>query len=206
MFKVYGDSQSGNCYKIQLLMSYLDIKHQWVEVDILSGETQSKEFLAKNPNGKIPLLELPSGEYLSESNAILNYLAHNTEFLPSNPLGRAQVLSWQFFEQYSHEPHIAVARFIAKYLGLPKERQQEYEAKQKGGHKALLVMEQALSASPYLVGTTMTIADISLYAYTHVAHEGGFELVAYPNIQAWLQRVAAHPRHLAMSATAFSTT
>ncbi len=202
MFVVYGDSQSGNCYKVQLLMNHLDIEHQWIEVDILAGETQAKDFLTKNPNGKIPLLELPSGDYLSESNAILNYLADGSEFLPATRLARAQVLSWQFFEQYSHEPYIAVARFIAKYLGLPKDRHQEYEAKQKGGHKALRVMEQALSTNPYLVGNTMTIADISLYAYTHVAHEGGFELAGYPNIQAWLQRVAAHPQHLAMASVA----
>lgn len=202
MFKVYGDCQSGNCYKIQLLMNHLDIEHEWKEVDILAGETQSEEFLAKNPNGKIPLLELPSGEHLSESNAILNYLAYNTEYLPESPLERAKVLSWQFFEQYSHEPYIAVARFIAKYLGLPNERREEYQAKQKGGNKALTVMEQALSSSTYLVDDTLTIADFSLYAYTHVAHEGGFELSGYPSVQAWLQRVAAHPKHLAMSSVA----
>ncbi len=202
MFKVYGDRQSGNCYKVQLLMNYLDIEHQWVEVDILSGETQSEDFLAKNPNGKIPLLELPSGECLSESNAILNYLAHGTEFLPDIPLARAKILSWQFFEQYSHEPYIAVAKFIAKYLGLPEERREEYEAKQSGGNKALSVMERTLSASTYLVGNSLTIADISLYAYTHVAHEGGFALSGYPEVQAWLLRVAAHPKHLAMSSAA----
>lgn len=202
MFKVYGDRQSGNCYKVQLLMNYLDIEHQWVEVDILSGETQSEAFLAKNPNGKIPLLELPSGEYLWESNAILNYLAYGTEFLPNTPLERAKILSWQFFEQYSHEPYIAVARFIAKYLGLPEERREEYEAKQSGGNKALSVMERALSTNTYLVGTSLTIADISLYAYTHVAHEGGFKLSGYPNVQVWLLRVAIHPKHLAMLSVA----
>jgi glutathione S-transferase len=202
MFKVYGDSQSGNCYKIQLLMHHLAIKHEWIELDILTGETQSEEFLAKNPNGKIPLLELPSGEHLSESNAILNYLASGTEYLPEASWERAKVLSWQFFEQYSHEPYIAVARFIAKYLGLPDEQREEYQAKQKGGHKALAVMEQALAASTYLVGNTLTIADFSLYAYTHVAHEGGFELSGYPAVQAWLRRVAVHPKHLAMSSVA----
>lgn len=199
MYKVYGDSQSGNCYKVQLLMNHLDLEYQWQEIDILAGETQSKDFLAKNPNGKIPLLELPSGEYLSESNAILNYLAYGTQFLPDTPWERAQVLSWQFFEQYSHEPYIAVARFIAKYLGLPDTRREEYEAKQEGGRKALSVMEQALSTRPYLVGTTFTIADISLYAYTHVSHEGGFELSDYPAVQAWLKRVAGKPQHIPMS-------
>jgi len=199
MYKVYGDSQSGNCYKVQLLMNHLDIEYEWQEINILAGETQSEDFLAKNPNGKIPLLELPSGEYLSESNAILNYLAYGTQFLPDIPWERSQVLSWQFFEQYSHEPYIAVARFIAKYLGLPETRRDEYEAKQSGGKKALSVMEQALSTRPYLVGRTFTIADISLYAYTHVAHEGGFELSDYPAVQAWLKRVATEPKHIPMS-------
>jgi len=199
MYKVYGDSQSGNCYKVQLLMNHLDIEYEWQEINILAGETQSEDFLAKNPNGKIPLLELPSGEYLSESNAILNYLAYGTQFLPDTPWERSQVLSWQFFEQYSHEPYIAVARFIAKYLGLPETRRDEYEAKQSGGKKALSVMEQALSTRPYLVGRTFTIADISLYAYTHVAHEGGFELSDYPAVQAWLKRVATEPKHIPMS-------
>jgi len=199
MYKVYGDSQSGNCYKVQLLINHLDLEYQWQEMDILAGETQSEDFLTKNPNGKIPLLELPSGEYLSESNAILNYLAQGTPLLPDTPWERAQVLSWQFFEQYSHEPYIAVARFIAKYLGLPDTRREEYEAKQEGGRKALSVMEQALSTRPYLVGWTFTIADISLYAYTHVAHEGGFELSDYPAVQAWLKRVTAKPKHIPMS-------
>jgi glutathione S-transferase len=203
-FKVFGDSYSGNCYKIQLLMNHLDIEYEWVEMDILAGETQSKTFLAKNPNGKIPLLELPSGEYLPESNAILNYLADGSKFLPHTPWERAQVLSWQFFEQYSHEPCIAVARFIAQYLGLPESRRNEYEAKQSGGNKALSVMEQALSTRPYLVGNALTIADISLYAYTHVADEGGFDLSRYPAVQAWLNRVASEPKHLEMPQSASS--
>ncbi|MEL7084779.1 MAG: glutathione S-transferase family protein [Cyanobacteria bacterium P01_A01_bin.3] len=198
MFKVYGDSQSGNCYKVQLLAHHLEIEYEWIEIDILAGDTQSKEFLEKNPNGKIPLLELPDGTYLFESNAILNYLADRTEYLPKEPLDRARVLSWQFFEQYSHEPYIAVARFINKYLGLPEDRKAEYEAKQQGGYKALKVMEEALSERAWLVDNTLTIADISLYAYTHVAHEGGFDLSGYPTIQAWLNRIATHPKHFEM--------
>ncbi|MEL6247775.1 MAG: glutathione S-transferase family protein [Cyanobacteria bacterium J06648_16] len=199
MLKVFGDSQSGNCYKVKLLLHHLDKDYQWQEVDILAGDTRSEVFLRKNPNGKIPLLELSPGEYLTESNAILNYLADGTPYLPEDVLARARVLSWQFFEQYSHEPYIAVARFIAKYLGLPDDRRQEYEAKQAGGQKALAVMEQTLVSSPYVVGNALTIADISLYAYTHVAHEGGFDLNGYPAVQAWLQRVASHPQHVAMS-------
>ncbi|MEM6349367.1 MAG: glutathione S-transferase family protein [Cyanobacteria bacterium P01_D01_bin.14] len=199
MFRVFGDRQSGNCYKVKLLLNHLDRDYQWQEVDILAGDTRSEAFLRKNPNGKIPLLELSSGEYLTESNAILNYLAHGTPYLPEDALTRARVLSWQFFEQYSHEPYIAVARFIAKYLGLPDDRRQEYEAKQAGGRKALTVIEQTLTSSPYVVGSTLTIADISLYAYTHVAHEGGFDLSVYPAVQDWLQRVARHPKHVVMS-------
>ncbi|UOO92419.1 glutathione S-transferase family protein [Vitreoscilla stercoraria] len=162
MYTVFGDTQSGNCYKIQLLMQHLDIAHQWVNIDILAGDTQTDAFLSKNPHGKIPVLQLPSGKYLHESNAILNYLAYQTTYLPTDRLQHAQVLAWQFFEQYSHEPYIAVARFIAKYLGLPEARRHEYESKQIGGHKALAMMENTLSQQAYLVGETMSIADISL--------------------------------------------
>jgi glutathione S-transferase len=198
MLTVFGDSQSGNCYKIQLLMHHLDIEHEWFEVNILAGDTRSPEFLAKNPNGKIPLLQLSPGNYLTESNAILNYLAEGTPYLPNDRLKHAQVLSWQFFEQYSHEPYIAVARFIAKYLGLPEERRKDYESNQIGGYKALSVMEHTLSRSSWLVGEAMTIADISLYAYTHVAHEGGFDLSKYPSINSWMHRIGKHPRHMKM--------
>jgi len=196
--KIYGDIQSGNCYKIKLLAALIELKHEWIHVDILSGETQTEQFLSKSPVGKIPLLELSDGRYLSESNAILNYLAVDTDYLPSDPFEKARVLQWQFFEQYSHEPYIAVARFIAKYLGLPEERKEEYRAKQEGGHRALRVMETQLLDTPYLVGESFTIADISLYGYTHVAHEGGFDLSNYPAIQAWLKRIYSCPNYLGM--------
>lgn len=191
--KIYGDTQSGNCYKVQLVCQLLNIDHQWIDVDILAGDTKSDDFLKKNPNGKIPLLELDSGETLSESNAIINYLAFGSDLYPNDRLAQARVLQWQFFEQYSHEPFIAVARFINKYLGLPADKADEYAAKQTGGHKALHVMEQQLAQTPFLAGEKVTTADISLYAYTHVADEGGFELEAYPAIRAWLDRVAALP-------------
>ena len=191
--KIYGDTQSGNCYKVQLVCQLLNIDHQWIDVDILAGDTKSDDFLKKNPNGKIPLLELNSGETLSESNAIINYLAFGSDLYPNDRLAQARVLQWQFFEQYSHEPFIAVARFINKYLGLPADKADEYAAKQTGGHKALQVMEQKLAQTPFLVGEKVTTADITLYAYTHVADEGGFELEAYPAIRAWLDRVAALP-------------
>lgn len=200
MYKVYGDYRSGNCYKVKLMLQLLGHEYEWVPMDILKGETQSPEFLAKNPNGKIPVLELEDGSCLWESNAILNFLADGSAFLPREPRLRTQVLQWQFFEQYSHEPYIAVARFIKVYQGLPEERRAEYEATKKGGYKALRVMEQQLKLTPYLVGEQYSIADITLYAYTHVAEEGGFDLAAYPAVRAWLERVASHPRHVGMLA------
>jgi glutathione S-transferase len=196
--KVYGDLNSGNCYKIHLLASLLDIEHDWVAVNILAGETRTEQFLVKNPNGRIPLLELDDGRLLTESNAILNYLAEGSQYLPADTFLRAQVLSWQFFEQYSHEPYIAVARFINRYLGLPAERAEEYREKQAGGHRALAVMERRLRESDYLVGQAATIADIALYAYTHVAHEGGFDLSVYPSVVAWCRRVEGLSGYAAM--------
>ncbi len=198
MYKVYGDINSGNCYKVKLLMALLDIDHEWIVVNILNGESRTDEFKLKNPNARIPVLELSDGSCLWESNAILNFLAAGTSFLPDDPLLRAKVLQWQFFEQYSHEPYIAVARFIEKYLGMPEERKQEYHDKQKGGHKALAVMETRLENSEYLVADRYTIADISLYAYTHVAHEGGFDLSGYGAISSWIKRIASEPKHVTM--------
>ena len=198
MLKVYGDYNSGNCYKIKLMLHLLGLEYEWQSVDILNGETETPAFLAKNPNGKVPVLELEDGTCLWESNAILNYLADGSEFLPTEPRLRTQVLQWQFFEQYSHEPYIAVARFIQFYLGLPQARIEEYRALQKRGYKALDVMEQQLARTPYLVGEHYSIADVTLYAYTHVAHQGGFDIAAYPSIQGWLTRVASHPRHVTM--------
>jgi glutathione S-transferase len=198
MYKVYGDINSGNCYKIKLLMSLLDIDHEWIVINILNGESQTDEFKLKNPNAKIPALELTDGTYLWESNAILNFLAAGTPYLPDDALLRAQVLQWQFFEQYSHEPYIAVARFIAKFLGLPDDRRQEYHDKQEGGRKALSIMEQHLQKSKYLVNEQYTIADISLYAYTHVAHEGGFSVAEYVAVSSWLERISGEPKHVNM--------
>lgn len=198
MYKVYGDIFSGNCYKVKLLMALLDIAHEWIHVDILAGESRSDEFKAMNPVGKIPTIELPGGEFLAESNAILNYLATDTDYLPVDPLSRAQALQWQFFEQYSHEPGVAVARFIQKYLGLPDERGSDYAAARVTGERALAIMEQHLAKRSYLVDERYTIADISLYAYTHVAAEGGFDMAPYAAINAWLERVASHPRHVTM--------
>jgi glutathione S-transferase len=197
--RVFGDLGSGNCYKIKLLASYLELDHEWVYVDIMSDTTRTDAFLAMNPNGKVPVLELDDGRCLSESNAILDYLADGTPYLPNERYARAQVLQWQFFEQYSHEPYIAVARFINEYLGLPEARRAEYESKKPGGYKALAVMEGQLQHTKFLVGGAPTVADISLYAYTHVAHEGGFSLEAYPAVRRWLSDLERHPRHVTMA-------
>ncbi len=199
MLTIYGDLQSGNCYKVKLLFSLLGVEHDWRHIDVVKQETKTAEFLAVNPNGQIPAAVLDDGRVLCESNAILGYFAEGTDFLPADRYLKAKVYEWLFFEQYSHEPYIAVARFINKYLGLPDERKAEYESKQAGGHKALSVMEQKLSGQPWLNGEQLTIADISLYAYTHVAHEGGFELADYPHISDWCQRLAAQPNYVGMS-------
>lgn len=190
MFTVYGDIKSGNCYKIKLLLNLLGEEHNWQHVDILKGESRTEDYLTKNPVGKIPLLEFTNGQYLAESNAILNYLADGSQFLPDNRFQRALVLQWQFFEQYSHEPFIATARYINKYLGMPEDKKAEFASKQEGGHRALRVMENQLAKSAFLVGDQFTIADISLYGYTHVADEGGFDLSDYPSITSWLERIA----------------
>ena len=200
MYKVYGDLVSSNCFKVKLLLSLLGIEHEWIHVDILKGETRTAEFVRKNPNHKLPLLELENDRYLAESNAILNYLATDSDYLPTDPYQRALVLQWQFFEQYSHEPFIAVARFINKFQGMPAEREAEYHSKQEGGHKALAIMEQQLANSPFLVGESATIADISLYGYTHVAHEVGFALDDYAAIRGWLGRIEALPGYVSMPA------
>lgn len=195
---IYGDIDSGNCYKIKLLLSLLNINHRWIHVDILNKDTQTAEFLSLNPNGKIPVLVLDDGRVLSESNAILGYLAEGTELIPADPYMKAKMYQWMFFEQYSHEPFIAVARFINKYLGLAPERIEEYHKLQPKGHKALSIMNKALVEHDYLVGNKFTIADIALYAYTHVAEEGGFDLKLYPNIQEWCQRIQKYPKYVSM--------
>ncbi|MFX6314090.1 glutathione S-transferase family protein [Acinetobacter baumannii] len=195
---IYGDVDSGNCYKIKLLLSLLNIHHRWIHVDILNKDTQTAEFLSLNPNGKIPVLVLDDGRVLSESNAILGYLAEGTELIPADPYMKAKMYQWMFFEQYSHEPFIAVARFINKYLELPPERIEEYHKLQPKGHKALSIMNKALVGHDYLVGNKFTIADIALYAYTHVAEEGGFDLKLYPNIQEWCQRIQKYPKYVSM--------
>jgi len=195
---IYGDSRSGNCYKLQLLCSGMGIGYNWREVDILQGDTHTPEFLAMNPNGKIPILQLPDGRCLAESNAILCYLADGSEFFFGDAFERAVVLKWLFFEHYSHEPYIATARFIVRYLGSPPDRQQDLEQKRDGGLKALSIMEQQLENTEHFAGSRFSIADIALFAYTHVSHEGGFPLDDYPAIRAWIDRIQSRPDYIPM--------
>ena len=198
MPKIYGDILSGNCYKLKLLANFMDYKHEWIHVDILKGESHTPDFLHKNTNGKIPVLECDDGRCLSESNAILFYMAQGTDFFPKDLFAQAQVLQWQNFEQYSHEPYIAVARYIEKYLGLPENRKADYERTKIPGYKALDVMEYHLKDTMFFVSDTLTIADISLFAYTHVCHEGGFTLENYPHIRRWIETVKSAPKFVGM--------
>ena len=196
MFRLYDYLDSGNGYTVRLLLHRLKIPYDLIEVDIMKGETHTPEFLARNPIGKIPTLQLEDGGFLAESGAILFYLAEGTKYLPTDRLARAQVLQWMFFEQYSHEPYVAVARFWLKHLGLDERRGAELAEKQEKGRDALGVMESHLAKHDYLVGEAYTIADIALYAYTHVAAEGGFDLGGYPAIRGWLDRVRGQPGHV----------
>jgi glutathione S-transferase len=195
MLRLYDYLESGNGYKVRLLLHQLGIPFERVELDIVKGETRTKAFLAKNPNGRIPTLELEDGTCLPESNAILWYLAEGTAFLPEDRLERAQALSWMCFEQYSHEPNIATLRFWT-HAGLLAQRAALVPGKREAGVAALGVMEGHLAKRSFFAAERYTIADIALYAYTHVAEEGGFPLAPYPAIRAWLARVASQPRHI----------
>ena len=192
--KLYDYLESGNGYKVRLLLHQLEIGYERIELDIVQGETRTPEFLEKNPNGRIPTLELDDGERLWESNAIQFYLAEGTPFLPEDRLERARVLQWMNFEQYSHEPYVAVVRFWT-HQGIADDKPDLAERRSKG-YDALAVMERHLTGRSFFVGDRYSIADIALYAYTHVAHEGGFELGPYAAVRAWLDRVASQPRHI----------
>jgi len=198
MLKLYGMSASGNCHKVKLLLQQLQMPYQWQEVDILKGESRVENFLAMNPGGQVPTLEIEAGKYLAESNAILCYLAEGTPYYSSDPYLKAQTLSWMFYEQYSHEPYIAVARFICKFLSPGNDRLSELPHLHERGYKALQVMQQHLLNNDFLVGNTYSIADIALYAYTHCAEEGGFKLDTFPAIKTWLSRIEQQDRFVKM--------
>ncbi|MAG96723.1 MAG: glutathione S-transferase family protein [Alphaproteobacteria bacterium] len=198
MFKVYGDTRSGNCYKVKLALEILGRPYEWCFVDTLEGESRSRGFLAMNPNGRIPLLEIEPGVYLPESNAILWYLAEGSQYVPDEPLARARALQWMFFEQYSHEPYIATVRYWIHMLGQEEEHGAEIERRRGPGYAALDVMEGELSVREFFAGA-FSVADIALYAYTHVAHEGGFDLDNYPAIRSWIQRIEAIPGYVPLA-------
>jgi glutathione S-transferase len=199
MTTLYGFSPSGNCHKVRLLLEQLGRPYRWVETDSSRGATRTPEFLALNPNGKVPLLVLDDGRTLAESNAMLCWLADGTDFVPADAWQRAQALSWMFFEQYSHEPCVAVARFIRGWTPADSPRRAELPKLRERGHQALAVMERHLLGAPWFTGPRYGIADIALFAYTDVAGEGGFDLAPYPALRDWLARVRATPGFVAMA-------
>ena len=205
MLTLYDYADSGNTYKARLLLAQLGLDYRSVALDIDKGETRTPAFLAKNPNGRVPALELEDGTVLAESNAILCYLADGTPYWPAERRARAQVLQWLFFEQYSHEPYVATPRYIIRHLGRDHPRAAELPARIERGHQALKVMETHLATVPFFVERRYTIADIALYAYTHVAHEADIDLTPYPNVRAWLARVASQPGHVKMLAQVAGT-
>ena len=198
MHTLYGNSTSGNCWKPAVMLHARGLPFRWIEVDILKGESRTPEFLERNPNGRVPLLVLPDGRVLAESNAMLLHLGEGTAWIPTDPYLRAKTYEWLFFEQYSHEPYVATVRFWVKHAGKAQEKAQEIVERTARGHAALGVMERALSTTPFLVGEQPTLADLALYAYTHVAPEGGFSLEPYPAIRRWLERVATVPGFVPM--------
>ncbi|MEK9971432.1 MAG: glutathione S-transferase family protein [Ferrovibrio sp.] len=198
MLTLYDYLDSGNGYKCRLILALLGIPYTRIDLDLDKGETRQPDFLAKNPNGRIPALELEDGTVLPESNAILYYLADGSAYLPRERLARAQVMQWLFFEQYSHEPYVATPRWIIRHLGRQHPRMAEMPERLEKGRAALTVMEQHLSKADFFVGNRYSIADIALYAYTHRAAEADHDLTPYPALRAWLDRVATQPGHIKM--------
>ncbi len=199
MLKLYGMTDSGNCYKPRLLLAKLGRTFEHVEVSSHDGSTRSAAFVAKNPNAMVPLLELDDGRLLAESNAMLLFLGEGTRFIPNDPYERGLAYQWLFFEQYSHEPYIAVRRALLTFPSRAKDATPERLAlTMERGQKALRIMNQHLASSPYLSGEALSVADIALYAYTHVAEDGGFDLALYPAIGEWLHRVEADAGHVPM--------
>ena len=196
---LYDSAVSGNCYKVRLLLAHLGIGYERHELDVVDRSNRLELLGELNPALRVPTVVLDDGRSLGESNAILWHFGEGTEYLPEDRFDRAKVLQWMFFEQYSHEPNIAVVRFWVCFAASPG-TEAEIEARRAGGHRALAAMERELAGSEFLVGGRYSIADIALYAYTHVAEEGGFDLSGYPALRAWLERVAAQPGHVPISA------
>ncbi len=200
MLVLYDSPVSGNCYKVRLLLAHLGLAYERREVDVIDRSTRPELLGGLNPALRVPTLVLDDGRPLGESNAILWYFGDGTRFVPAERYERAQVLQWQFFEQYEHEPSLAVVRFWLAYSGQPEAYADRVESRRAASYRALDAMEGHLAGRSWLVGDGMTIADISLYAYTHVAHEGGFDLEGYPAILSWLARVAGQPGHVPIDA------
>jgi glutathione S-transferase len=198
MIKLYESAVSGNCYKVRLLLAQIGVPFQRVPVDIVKGETRTPEFLARVPFGRVPAAELEDGTVLAESNAMLCYFAEGTPLLPADRRGRAEVLQWLFWEQYDHEPYVAVPRAWLTFFGVPAGKERELADRQARGYKALDVLERRLAGHPFLAADRYTVADIALYAYTHVAGEGQIDLTGYRAVRAWLERVRAQERHVAI--------
>jgi glutathione S-transferase len=195
LLTVYSNQGSGNCYKVRLLLTQVGLPFRVVEMDVLAGDQRKPDYLAKNPNGKVPLVEFEDGSTLPESGAILHHFAQGTPLWPDERRDRSEALRWMFFEQYSHEPQIAVARFWCHYLNAEERFREQLVEKREKGYHALDVMQRHLAAHDFFAAGRYTIADIALYAYTHVAHEGGFDLERFPAVRAWLDRVASQPGH-----------
>ena len=196
---LYNSASSGNCYKVRLLLAQLGIEFETVEMSVVDRSNRAEVLGELNPGLRIPTLVLDDGRPLAESNAILWYFGDGTQFVPDDPYERAQVLQWQFFEQYSHEPNIAVARFL-RTSDEPERFERQKERLLAGGYAALDAMERHLGGRTFLVGERYSLADISLYAYTHVAHEGGFALEPYPATRKWIERVSSQPGHVPIDA------
>jgi glutathione S-transferase len=193
---LYDSAISGNAYKVRLLLSHLGLPFQRIEFNVDDGSTRTADFLSRNPNGKVPTIRLPDGSYLFESNAILYYFAESTKYWPRDKRVRAEALQWMFFEQYSHEPYIAVVRHWVAHLGKTLANEPQLAMRTERGYQALGVMESRLKDHAFFAGEEYSIADIALYAYTHIAHEGGFDLARYPGIRAWLARIASQAGHI----------
>jgi len=199
---LFDSGVSGNCYKVRLLLAHLGLEVERREVSVVDRSNRRELLGDLNPARRVPTLVLDDGRPLAESNAILWYFGEGTRFVPDDRYDRARVLQWMFFEQYEHEPAIAVARFLKSYSGTPERYEARHDELTRLGNRALGTMEQHLDGRVFLVGSSPTLADIALYAYTHVAEEGGFDLAPYPALRRWLDRVAAHPGHVAIDATA----
>lgn len=194
MYRLFDFLPSGNGYKVRLVLKQLRIPYELFPVDIMKGASRTPEFLAMNPNGRIPLLEVPGRGFLPESHAIISFLADGSHLIPTDAFERARMWHWLCFEQYHVEPNIGTVRFWTKMLGKTRaELGDKLIEKKKSGYAALDVLEESLRGRPYLVENRYTLADIALFAYTHVAHEGGFDLAPYPNVRAWIERVMKQP-------------